>query len=109
MDIETTQQEAQDTTSEVGDATRDELIAAAREAAGAAETGVAPVATEQTTQPDPNDPAEKIASVLRAREAAHKQRLEAENHATSLRQQAEEERKRILEEARAEAKRIADE
>lgn len=111
MDIENTQQESSDTTSEGGEPTRDDLIAAAREAVAAADgnaattTQTAAAPTEQ--QPDPTE--ERINSVLRAREAAHKQRLEAENHAATLRQQAEEERKRILDEARAEAKRIADE
>lgn len=112
MDIETTQQESPDTTSTAEGATRDELIAAAREAMNVAEPAAAEAGatTEQPAEvPAAVDPDEKINSVLRAREAAHKQRIEAENYATAQKRAADEERARILDEARAEAKRIADE
>jgi F0F1-type ATP synthase membrane subunit b/b' len=84
--------------------TREDLIAAAREAS----TGAAPAQAPAATPPAPaDDPDEKIASVLKAREAAHAKRREADDYAAEIRRQAEEHKRQLIEEARAEAKRIA--
>jgi len=110
MSEEQQQEQQQQTT----DADREALIAAVREAGGTESVDVAAeAAAAEAPKPAPaaeqaptaEDPDEKLASVLRAREAAHKKRLEAEEYAAELRRAAEEEKQRIIEEARAEAER----
>lgn len=115
MDLEN---EIESTGAETGDVTRDELIAAVREAGGTESVDVdaeASAAAARATEAAPAQPAEppqspdaKLEAILKAREAAHMKRRDAEDRASEIRRAAEEERQRIIEEARAEAKRIAD-
>lgn len=110
--IETTEQQ----TTTDGAATRDDLIAAVREAAGA-EGGAAPAEpAEPQEKPEPAaaepaataepDPDAKLAEILKRREEGHAKRRDAEAYAEQVRRQAEAEKQQLLEEARAEARRI---
>lgn len=114
MDVET-EQTAEQSIEPTHDEEREALIAAAREAGGAesvdvdaeaAAAGQPAVTTPET--PAAPDPEERFAAILRAREAAHKQRTDGETYATMIKQQAQEEARRLVDEARAEAKRTAD-
>jgi hypothetical protein len=81
----------------------DEVQAAWDAASKAAEPEAAAAEVEKPA----DDPEERINSVLRAREEAHKKRLEAEDYAARMRKDAETQAEKIREEARAEARRIA--
>ncbi len=115
MDVENTEPQTIETPND-GHATRDDLIAAVREAGGTESVDVdaeeaaaakpaeaAPVAAT----PPADDPDEKIGSVLRAREAARAKRLEADDYAAERKRAADEQSRQLIEEARAEAKRQA--
>lgn len=104
------QTEAQDIQADdFGGPSRDDLIAAVRDAGGtesvdleaeAAAAGTAPPAkVEPTTEPE--EP--KIAAVLRAREKAFQERQEAESYAEQRKRQADEEANKILAEAKKRA------
>jgi hypothetical protein len=88
---------------------RDELIAAAQEAAGAepekpAEEPKPPPAEEPGGEPD--EP--KIAAVIRAREKAYQERLEAESFAEEVRRKAQQDAEHMLAEARRQAQEAFD-
>lgn len=115
-----TEEELSQLSTDSGEVSRDDLIAAVREAGGtesadvaaeeaaAAERASAAGSAPATETPAAPDPDEKLAAVLKAREEAHRKRLDAEERAAEIRRAAEEERQRILEEAKAEARRLAD-
>lgn len=115
-DTEQTSEQATETNEQ---ATRDELIAAAREAAQA--EGVEGGETEQAEKPAPvegekpvaaastePDPDAKLAEILKRREEGHAKRRDAEAYADQIRRQAEADKQRLIDEARAEARRVAD-
>lgn len=115
MDIET-QEQTQDAGDGYAEATDADLIAAAQEAGGAASVdvdaeaaaaGAPPVLATAADQASAGGELEepKIAAVIRAREAAAKQRFEAEDYAAQTRQQAAAEAEQIRAEARAQAQR----
>lgn len=113
MDTDNTeQQQTEDATL----ASREELLAAVREAGGTESVDVAAeeAAAESPAAPKPageaapaaptGDPDEpRIAAVLRAREEAAKKRFEAEDYAAQRKREAEEEAARILAEAKKRA------
>lgn len=110
MDQET-EQTATETAST--DPTRDDLIAAVREAGGtesvdaAAEEAAATEAPPAPVEEAAPDPYAKVEGILKAREEAHKKTRDAQDRAAAITRDAEERRDRMIEEARAEAKRIA--
>jgi cell division septum initiation protein DivIVA len=120
MSIEEQQQppNGEDTSIASDGVTRDDLLAAVREAGGTASV-VDQVATEAAAKNDPpvepepaaapppaaDDPLERI---MRAREKAHAETMAARNAADEIRRQAEAERTRIIEEAKAEARRAVE-
>lgn len=117
MDVENTEQQQNEQTATPTDGTvsRDELLAAVREAGGAESVDVA--AEEKAAQekaaaapetPQAEDPDARLERILKAREQAHKTQEEAKNYAAQQRQAAEEQARKLIEEARAEAKRIAE-
>lgn len=124
MDVENQTHETQTETHST--ATRDDLIAAVREAGGtasvdveaeeqaaqaraaAAATATAAPTTEQTATTQAQAAPDPLEAILKKREEAFAKRQSADEYITQLRSQADSEAKRIIEEARAEAKRVAD-
>ncbi len=93
-------------------ATRDDLIAAVREAGGAESADVpaeAAAAAPAATAPAAETPAEeeepRIARILKARETATAEREAARNHVQEMLEEAERQSKQMLDDARAEAQR----
>lgn len=123
MTIEVTEQTTEAAPSTQPDAypSREELIAAVREAGGAdsvdveaeaaaaaARTGEAPApapAAAGEPAPDPDEP--RIAGILRAREKAAQERAAARSAADDMLAQARQESQRMIQDARAEAAREA--
>lgn len=104
MSIETEDQIAETEAPAAETAAPDE-VQAAWDAAAAKESEPDAAAAAEPAKVD--DPDERISSVLRAREEAHKKRLEAEDYSQRMRKDAEEQAEKIREDARAEARRIA--
>ncbi len=112
MDIEQQETEQQQETG-TGDVTRDDLIAAVREAGGtesvdvAAEEAAAAAQTATKTEATEAAAAESdeppIYAKIKAREEEWNKRQSAEDHAKRIREEAEKERERILQEARDKA------
>lgn len=109
MDLEQTQtEEQQQPIDDIEAGGRDDLIAAVREAGGTEAVDVADEAAKagkEPPTPETESDEPKIAAVLRAREEAHRKRLEAEDFAAHRRAQAEEEANKILQGARERAQR----
>jgi hypothetical protein len=110
MDIENTNENT-------GEVTRDDLIAAVREAGGtesvdvaaeAAAAGQPPPAKEEPEAPAAGDEEDsKLAAILKMREEARAKRHSTDEYVAQLRRQAEEDTQRMIAEAKAEARRIA--
>lgn len=116
MDIENQQIENTEATSAPGEASRDDLIAAVREAGGTASVDVdaeAAAAVERATAAGqqaeqatetPAEPEEpRIAAILRAREKEHAERETAGSKAAELIERARQESERMIQDARARA------
>jgi len=111
MDQETEQTTEIQPSQSAGGPTRDELIAAVREAGGTESVDVAAeeraaAESAQAAPPAEAPPAEeepRIASVLRAREKAHAEQEAARNHAQEMIRQAQEESARLIREAQERA------
>jgi hypothetical protein len=115
VDIEQTQEQQtteaeQAPVDDISGPSRDDLIAAVREAGGVESVDVEAEAKAAGTPPpekpapadgEPDEP--KIAAVIRAREKAFRETRNAEDYAGQLRQQAEQEAQRLIAEARARA------
>ncbi len=94
-------------------ATRDDLIAAVREAGGTESADVqaeaaaaAPVATPPAAEAAPAEDEEpRIAQILKAREKAAAEREAARNHVQEMLEEAKRQSKQMLDDARAEAQR----
>ncbi|MGL4444253.1 MAG: hypothetical protein ACRCU1_11545 [Alsobacter sp.] len=115
MDIENDHQtESTESPAETtGDPTRDDLIAAAREATAAtAEDPTSPAAdthaaaTETGAPAAADDPEAKLAALMAKREASHSKRIEADDYFEKQKTAGETLKQQIIDEARAEAKRI---
>ncbi len=108
MDVETNQtQEVTETGASV--ATREDLIAAVKEAGGTASVDVAAeerAAQERAQQAEPTED-ERLAAIMKTREERQAKKFDADEYAARVRQEAETEKQRMLDEARAEAKRVA--
>ncbi len=116
------QQQLETTETSSPDATRDDLIAAVREAGGTegvdvAETDEAgekpaPATTAGATATPPapavDEQDAKLEAILKRREEQHLKRRDADEYARQIRAAADAEKQRLIDEARAEAKRIAD-
>lgn len=122
MDVTNTETETSTTTPEPapGAFDRDALIAAVREAGGteSAAAEVAPAADAAPTEPTQAPPApaaeppveeDRLAAIMRRREAAHAETQRQREEAQRIIQEAEQTRQRLIDEAKAEAKRIAEE
>lgn len=111
MDTEQTTEQTVEATS--GDVSRDELIAAVREAGGtesvdvaAEEAAAQPPAEQAPAEPPPAEEEEpRIARILKAREQAHREQEAARNLAQETIQKAQEEAARMVAEARERADR----
>jgi hypothetical protein len=108
MDVEQTQAVEQTPTTD-GTVSRDELIAAVREAGGTESVDVAAEEASAAATPPaeaaaaPAEEEPRIAAILRAREKATQEQETARNHAEEMLRKAREESDRILREAREQA------
>lgn len=114
MDVEQTETNQAEQNTDI--ASRDELIAAVKEAGGtesvdvAAEEQAAQAPAEPVTEtPAAEDPDAKFEAILAKRRENHQELSGAKARAERMLRDAEEAKQRMIEEARAEAKRLIDE